>query len=660
MKILCLALLPLLLAHEPARATVRLPRLVGDHMVLQRDQPLPLWGWAGPGEAVSVTFRGKAYAATTGGPAGKWTVTLPPTPAGGPYALLIKGSNEVRVADVLVGDVWLAAGQSNMEWPVRDATGAAAEIAAATYPTIRRLDVPNVAALSPQAEFGGAGWQVCSPRTVGEFSAVAYFFARDLHQHNPRVPLGLITADWGGTPAEAWTSAPALRTHPDFAARVAVVTAAQPSILAQQADYRARVEAWQASPAGQDQGRRPGQLSWAAPGFSAANWPAMPLPGYWEGQAEALRDFDGVVWLRKEFTLTAAEAGQPAQLALARIDDDDSTWVNGVPVGGTRGYYPIRRYAVPGPVLQAGRNVIAVRVVDNGGGGGIWGAAADMRLTTATRTVPLAGAWQYHPAYDPATQPPNPFPGGPEMLPTALFNGMIAPLLPYALAGVIWYQGETNAPRAEQYRTLFANLIRDWRAQWQRPALPFLFVQLAGYQPTGPEPAESAFAELREAQQLALALPATGMATAVDVGDSTDLHPRNKQAVGRRLALAARRVAYRETATVASGPVFTSLTVSGNTARLRFTNQGTGLVLKDAGGPYLKGFALAGADRKFWWAQGEVQGDAVVLRCPAVPAPVAVRYAWGNMPFVNLYNREGLPAPPFRTDAWPGLTAGKR
>jgi sialate O-acetylesterase len=650
-------LLASLLLAAPAYATVRLPRLVGDHMVLQRDQPLPLWGWAAPGEKVNITFRGKTYAAQTGGPDGKWTLTLPATPASGPYELQVTGSNKLTISDVLVGDVWLASGQSNMEWPVRDAHNAAAEIAAANYPSIRRIDVPNEAALTPQADFGGKGWQRCSPQTVGEFSAVAYFFARDLHRHEPKVPIGLLTAEWGGTPAEAWTSAEALRTQPDFTARVAAITAMQGPIPALQAAYAARVQSWQASSAGQDQGW---QNKWFDYQFMPTDWPTMMLPGYWESQAEALRDFDGIIWLRKEITLTAAEAAQPARLALARIDDRDSTWVNRVAVGGTRGYYPKRQYAVPAGVLKAGRNVVTVRVVDDGGGGGIWGAGSDMFLETNARRLPLDGTWHYHIAYDPATQPPNPFPGGPQMTPTALHNGLIAPLVPYALKGVIWYQGETNASRAAQYRTLFPNLIRDWRAQWQQPALPFLFVQIAGYQPDGNRPVESTFSELREAQQLALKLPATGMATAIDVGESTDIHPRNKQEVGRRLALQARRVVYGETKTVANGPEFEKLAIEGNTVRISFKNQGNGLVLKNATGPYLKGFAIAGADRKFVWAQGEVQGNSIVLRSPAVAAPVAVRYAWGNMPFVNLYNQEGLPAPPFRSDDWPGLTAGKK
>lgn len=660
MNKLLLPLLTALAGSLPVRATVRLPRLVGDHMVLQRGRPLPLWGWADAGEAVTVSWRGQNYKAQTGGPAGRWAVTLPATPAGGPYELTVKGSNTITVRDVLVGDVWLASGQSNMEWPLRDARNGAAETAAASFPRIRRLDVPNEAALSPQTDFGGSGWQPCTPETAGSFSAVAYFFARDLHQQY-QVPIGLITAEWGGTPAEAWTSAEALRRLPDFAERVGAVQALQGTIPTIQAGYDARLQAWQNSPAGQDQGLSGGRATWADPAYDAKSWATMPLPGLWETQTAELRDYDGVVWLRREVTLTAAEAAQPATLGLARIDDQDSTWINGVVVGGTRGYFPKRRYPVPAGLLRPGRNVVAVRVVDTGSGGGVWGGAADLFLTTSARTLPLDGPWQYRVPYDVASRPAAPFPGGPSQLPTALYNGLISPLIPYALKGVIWYQGESNADRAAQYRTLFPALIQDWRGRWQSPALPFLYVQLAGYQPpTATEPVESAWAELREAQQLTLQLPATGMATAIDLGDSTDIHPRNKQEVGRRLALQARRVAYGEKGVVDSGPVFDQLTISGNTVRLTFRNPGHDLVLRDTGGPYLKGFALAGADRQFVWAQGELQGNVIVLRSPQVPKPVAVRYAWGNMPFLNLYNREGLPAPPFRTDQWPDLTTGKK
>jgi sialate O-acetylesterase len=276
-----------------------------------------------------------------------------------------------------------------------------------------------------------------------------------------------------------------------------------------------------------------------------------------------------------------------------------------------------------------------------------------MYLALPARRLSLDGSWQYHVAYDPATQPRAPFPGGPQMTPTVLFNGLINPLVPYALKGVIWYQGETNAPRAAQYRMLFPALIRDWRAQWQRPELPFLFVQIAGYQPNGNQPAESTFSELREAQQLALALPATGMATAIDVGDSTDIHPRDKQTVGHRLALQAEREVYGEKIE-ASGPLYQGMKVSGNKITLSFTGVGGGLVAK--GGGELKQFAIAGADQQWQWAQARIEGDKVVVWNEQVPNPVAVRYAWADNPVCNLYSKVGLPTTPFRTDDWPGVT----
>ncbi|MCR5888158.1 sialate O-acetylesterase [Hymenobacter sp. J193] len=640
-----------------AQATVRLPRLVGSHMVLQRDARLPLWGWAAPGEKVSLTFQGKTYAAQPDA-SGKWTLTLPAMPAGGPYTMTIKGSNTLELTDILVGDVWLASGQSNMEWALRDADKGPQEIAAATFPQIRLIDVPNVVASRPQAEFGGAGWQVCSPATAGSFSAVAYFFARDLHQRY-HVPIGLITAEWGGTPAESWVSAEALKALPEFTPVVEKLRSNPRDISRQVADFEAQMSAWRRSPAGQDRGHRPGAQAWFDVNYAAANWPTMTLPGVWEA-TPGLQNFDGVIWFRKEVALTAEEANQPAQLNLAQIDDNDSTWFNGTFIGRTNGYNEPRRYTVPAALVKPGRNVLTVRVVDNGGGGGIWGEAKDMILTTSRRAVPLAGNWAYQVAYDRQTTPRNPFPAGAQNSPTVLYNAMIAPLLPYAIKGAIWYQGESNASRAEQYRTLFPALIRDWRMRWGRGDFPFLFVQLANYMPDQPQPADYEWAELREAQARTLSLPRTGMATAIDIGNPADIHPRNKQDVGRRLALAARQVAYGDKQVVASGPTFEKMQVQGQEVRITFRNTGGGLELKDASGSTLKSFAIAGADRKFVWAQGRLEGNTLVLSSPQVPAPVAVRYAWSNNPFPNLYNKEGLPAPPFRTDDWPGLTTGRK
>jgi sialate O-acetylesterase len=472
-----------------AQATVRLPALVGNHMVLQRDVPVPVWGWATAGERVVVTFRGHDYPAKLGA-AGRWQVTLPATPAGGPYTLTVKGRKDTHtIEDILVGDVWLASGQSNMELPLRDKNAPAPgayplilnaeqEVATANFPQIRQFTVKKVVAYQPQTETEGYDWKVCSPATAGSFSAVGYFFARDLHQRY-HVPIGLISSPWGGTPAEAWVSAEALQKLPDFQAPV------------------------------------------------------------------------------------AALAGRPARPATTDKDAQNT--------------------------------------------------------------------------------------------PTVLYNGMIAPLQPYAIKGVIWYQGESNTGRGAQYRTLFPALIRDWRARWGSE-LPFIFVQLANFTKTLPLPGPSDWAEVREAQAMALALPRTGMAVAIDLGDPDDIHPANKQDVGYRLALAARQVAYGDKDVVAAGPTFQTMQSSGNQIRLKFANVGTGLMLK-SGTTTLTGFAVAGADGQFHWAAATLAGPAeIVLTCAAVPAPVAVRYDWANNPLGNLYNREGLPAAPFRTDGPTGST----
>ena len=664
--LLFLATVALGLAAPVAQATVRLPALVGSHMVLQRDRPVPVWGWAAPGEAVSVTFRGQAYPATAPDASGRWQATLPPTPAGGPYELTVKGQNIITLTDVLVGDVWLASGQSNMQFKVQDPNvggyqptqNAEQEIAAANWPRLRFFTVNQTVAYRPQAEAAGTGWQVCSPATVAEFSAVAYFFSRDLYQHY-QVPMGVVVSSWGGTPAEAWVSAEGLRSFPEFRARVADFAQRTTSLGDDRHAYETRRQELLDNIRRYDKGYLPGGQTWAAPDFDARAWPTMPLPGLWESQP-GLATYDGVVWFRREIDLPARLVGQPLTLRLGRVDDADSTYFNGVRVGSGSGYQNLRSYPVPAGLARAGRNVIAVRVLDTGGGGGIGGIGgepAELSLSGVGQPLSLAGPWQYQVGLPVQDQPVPPVPGGAQSAPTALYNAMIAPLEPLAFKGIIWYQGESNADRAAQYRTLFPALITDWR---RHPGadLPFLFVQLANYQSALPQPAESDWAELREAQAGALKLPRTGMATAIDIGNPTDIHPHNKQEVGRRLALAARRVAYGDNQLTASGPTYAGLTVAGATARLKFTHLGAGLAVRN--GPALRGFAVAGADRQFHWATARVVGREVVVQSPAVPRPVAVRYDWASNPDGNLANRAGLPAPPFRTDTWPGLTDGNQ
>lgn len=658
-----LALLPWLsLAAPAAQATVRLPALVGSHMVLQRDKPLPLWGWAAPGEKVSVTFQNKTYAAPPPDAAGRWQVTLPATPAGGPYTITVQGQNTLVLDDVLVGDVWLASGQSNMEMPVKagpksnfkPVTNAGQEIAAANFPTLRYFPVNLALAYHPEPEAASKGWLVCSPATVAGFSAVAYFFGRELMQRY-QVPIGLISSRWGGTAAEAWTSAEGLRPLPDFQAQVADIAHRTTRLADEGEAFRQRQQA-ALNAQKFDKGYPPGGQPWSAADFDARAWPEMTLPGYWE-TVPALKKYDGVVWFRKEIDLPAAAAGQPLSLSLGMIDDADSTWFNGVKVGSTAGYNQERRYPVPAALVRAGRNVVVVRVVDQGGNGGIAGTPATLGLTGAGITVPLAGTWRYQVGLDPKDWPVSPFPAGPQNTPTVLFNAMIAPLIPYALKGVIWYQGESNTGRAAQYRTLFPALISDWRRHWGAPGLPFLFVQLANFKAAAPQPGPSAWAELREAQAQTLALPRTGMATAIDLGEANDIHPTNKQDVGHRLALVARRTVYGEKTLVASGPTYARMQPEGAAVRLKFTNVGAGLVAKT---DTLRGFAVAGADQQFHWATARLVGNEVVVQSPEVPAPLAVRYAWADNPAATLYNKDGLPAPPFRTDTWPATKAAAK
>ncbi len=652
----------LLLAAPFAHATVRLPALVGSHMVLQRERPVPVWGWAAPGEQVRVTFRGKTYAASTPDASGRWQATLPATPAGGPYELTVQGQNTIALTDVLVGDVWLASGQSNMQMPVKDRPGgyqpvqqADQEIAAANWPRIRFFTVTQTVAYRPQAEVAGTGWQVCSPATVAQLSAVAYFFGRNVHQQY-KVPVGLLVSSWGGTPAEAWTSADGLQALPVFAPQVADFARRTTNLNDDQRAYEAQQRELLRNARTYDRGYLPGGQTWASPAVDARAWPTLPLPGIWES-TPGLANYDGVMWLRKEIDLPADLASQPLTLTLGKIDDADSTFINGVRVGYGNGYDQLRRYPIPAGVLRPGRNVIAVRVVDTGGGGGITGEPKDLLLAPANGTsgLSLAGSWQYQPGFDPQVLPVPPVPGSGQNAPTTLYNGMIAPLQPFALKGVIWYQGESNADRAEQYRTLFPALIADWRQKWQAE-LPFLFVQLASFMPAQPTPTESAWAELREAQALTLQVPGTGMATAIDIGEAADIHPHNKQEVGRRLALAARRVAYGDKKVVANGPTYASMAVAGNAIRLKFNQPGAELAVKN--GPALQGFAVAGADHKFYWATARLDGKEVVVQSPDVPQPVAVRYDWADNPNGNLVNKEGLPAVPFRTDNWPLTTAG--
>lgn len=659
------------LMSATASAEVRLAGVFGDHMVLQRGAPIRVWGTAQAGEAVRVwlgdnTRNSRHVRADADG---RWQVQLPAAPAGGPHVLTVRATNTLALRDVLVGDVWLCSGQSNMAWTVAQSQDAAAELAAADHPRIRHMQVAHRASLQPQRDLASAAWQVSSPDTAGQFSAVGYFFAVALQRARggDSVPIGLVNASWGGSHIETWTSpraaladpvlAPVVKAMPGDAAAYATTQAerALAGVRRWQGDLPMPATSTATAAAAAAAGAAQGPANWAAVALDDQAWPRLNAPQAWEEQG--LPNFDGTLWYRRHIELTSEQAAGDAQLHLAMVDDCDQTWVNGQRVGGLCQWDAPRRYPVPAGLLHGGSNLIAVRVVDTGGGGGFHGQAYDMRLDTAAGSLPLHGPWKARVEASLAKIEP-----GFNDLPTLLFNGMLQPLTPMRLSGVLWYQGESNVPRAARYAQDFQNLITDWRAQWQQPGLPFLYVQLAAFLPlTSNSLQGSPWAELRDAQRQALALPGTGMVVATDVGDANDIHPRNKRAVGERLAALALQQVHGHKRLAAGGPVYRRLEhLDGGRIALSFADPSAGLAVR-GGGEQVAGFAVAGADHRFAPARAVLRGSGVVVWSDLVPRPQAVRYGWVNNPEQsNLVNRAGLPASPFRSDDWPLLTLGVR
>ncbi|MCE4554299.1 sialate O-acetylesterase [Roseateles cellulosilyticus] len=638
----------LALLAATAQAEVHLAEVFGEHMVLQRDRPLNIWGRATPGKTLGIDLGGRSGTAHVGAD-GRWRVQLAPLPAGGPHRLVVRGDETVVLNDVLIGDVWLLGGQSNMEWPLAQTDTGPQEVASPQNARLRHLRVPLRASVTPEAEIAPAPWVVAEPGRVGEFSAVGYHFARQM-QTVQGIPIGLIGTAWGGSMLETWMSREAALRDPDLAPAVRALptdNAAFTAALGQR--LLPRVAAWQKGLPldGVD------ATGWSAAADIDADWPMLEAPGNWEGQG--LADVDGVVWMRKRIELQPAQVAGAAQLHLAKVDDCDEVWVNGRKVGGQCGWEQARHYPLPAGLLRAGSNWIAVRVTDTGGGGGIHGNGADLRLDTAAGPVSLVGAW--HARVEKLVAA-----GGPvaNNAPALGHNGLIAPLQGLSVRGVLWYQGEENAGRAAAYADGFKRLIQDWRRQFADPGLPFLFVQLASWMPMAENrPDGNGWAELRASQAAALSLPHTGMATAIDVGDTADIHPRNKRTVGQRLAaLAMHELGLR--AAPATGPRLTGHQARGGEIELRFDTTVGGLRTARAGEP-ARGFFVAGADRRWAPAQARLDGDRIVLSSPAVPAPVAARYAWvNNASEANVVGGEGLPLPPLRTDDWPLQSAGRR
>ncbi len=642
----CLTLFGALTA-QVVLAEVRLPNVFGSHMVLQRRKPVPVWGWASPSETVTVTLN-KQTKSVKAGKDGKWRVALDPMEAGGPYQMLVKGkTNTVTFDDVLAGEVWICSGQSNMEWPLSAAANGKEEVKTANYPTIRQLLVKKETSLALNDNLEGS-WSVCTPQTAPAFTAVGYFFAKQLQQ-DLNVPIGLINTSWGGTHSETWTSREAMNRDEDLRL-VAQKLPATPEEVTQRGKDRSEtlIRAQQGTlPTTTD------EQTWASTNLNDSQWKTMNMPGDWEWGG--LPTLDGVVWFRQTITIADGSKLQKMILQIGSVDDSDSTFVNGQLVGKKSGG-GLREYALPDGLLKPGQNVIAIRVADHGGSGGLMGRPDQLHLLGNNGDIPLAGQWKYRIAQ----VFPSSYKPGPNTFGTQLFNAMVNPLVPYAIAGTIWYQGESNAGRAYQYRRTFPLMIQDWRQHWGYD-FPFLFVQLANYNAgNGDSRHGSNWAELREAQTMTLQLPNTGMAVTSDIGERADIHPKNKQDVGKRLAAEAMRVAYSKSETgpneASRGPQFDKMTIDGKRATITFRNVGGGLQTSDKYG-YLKGFEMAGADQKFYYAKAEIRGNSIIVQADSVATPVAVRYGWADdNGEVNLYNQEGFPAIPFRTDTWKGIT----
>lgn len=636
-----------------ARGEVRLPSLISDHMVLQRESDAAIWGWAAPGEEVTVSadWPGGTPARARARDDGTWSLKLRTPGPGGPHTVTITGANTIRLEDVMVGDVWICSGQSNMEWPVARARDAAAEIAAANHPAIRQFGVPKLIEYSPQTECGGQ-WQVCSPDSAGGFTAVGYFFGRELHRELD-VPVGLINASWGGTVAEAWTGREAIEQFPEFAPSLAQLRELGTAAEARAERVRRAREMWWLKLDGAS--RRDGDPT--TTDFDDSSWSSASLPAPWDAGGEP---FDGVVWYRRSVELIPEFVGKTLQLALGPIDDMDTVWFDDVRVGGIEspGYWnQARHYAIPAEITTSGPHTLTVRVVDTGGTGGFTGSTEQVYLKILRRgeqwapksdpitqkRQPLAGEWKT--SRGPALRDLGPWPADPSAnpnQPTVLFNGMISPVIPYGIRGAIWYQGEANRGRAAQYRTLFPALIADWRGRWGLGDFPFYFVQLAPYRYGGDT---GQTAEIREAQLMTLSVPNTGMAVTMDIGNPGDIHPDNKQEVGRRLALWALARTYGRSDLVYSGPLFAAADVEGSSIRVRF-DHAQGLMCR---GEAPSHFEIAGPDGAFHPAQARIDGETIIVSSPEVPNPVAARYAWGDADEPNLFNGAGLPASPFRT-----------
>ena len=633
------------------QAKVVLPSVFTDNMVLQQKTDITFYGDATKNKQLTVKtgWNGKEYHTEADGQ-GKWSLKIPTPAAGGPYEITFSDGKKLQLKNVMIGEVWFCSGQSNMEMPVAGwgkVMNYEQEIAEAAYPAIRLFQVKKNTSLAPLKEVESTlgGWQECSSATVPEFSALAYFYARALWKEL-NVPIGVIDCTWGGTPAEAWTNHETLRQVMGFREEMDKLERLGFDPNRMEQAYSEERAHWQSLFTEKDKGMENGKLCWTAPSLSEEDWQTIPLPGYWEGKG--LKDFDGIIWFRRSLEIPAEWAGKPLTLRLGMIDDEDITYFNGVEIARGAGYMTPRTYTIPAKLVKAGKAVLAVRVSDFGGEGGIHGKAEELYVEADGKRISLAGDWKYRIGLSLKGFPPAPVsPIQSSSYPTVLFNAMVKPWTAFPIKGVIWYQGEANVGRSEQYGDLFPALITDWRRQW-RSNFPFYFVQLANFMESKKIQPNSEWAALREAQTKALKLDQVGMAVTIDIGLADDIHPKNKQEVGRRLALLALAGSYGKNVS-SSAPVFQNYIIKGDKMELDFGQKQDGFKIKDT---TLKGFTIAGPDRVFYSAEAMVQNGKIIVSSPKVSVPLAARYGWADNPDCNLYGENGLPVAPFRTDCW--------
>ena len=610
----------LLAASAQAPRKVTLPKLISDKMVLQRDVELDIWGWADPGTWVTVRFNGAYYEAQTGED-GKWMVTMPPQPAGGPYLMEV---NEISIRDVLVGDVWLCSGQSNQETPIQRLTEMFPEINVANNNMIRHYKVPTQDSKEALQEeiAGDIKWISGVSSEIMSWTALAYFYAQEAYAKTG-VPQGMLVSSLGGSEIESWISQEHLKEFPRL-------------ILDKEA-LKAFEEA----------NKDKGEGVWNLLDFDDSDWATMQMPGTWRENGLNVR---GTVWMRKDFDLPAEMDGRHAKLSMGTLVHNDQVYVNGVYVGSTGYEYPPRRYQIPAGVLREGKNTIAVRL-NAPAGNGEFVKDKPYKLIGDVVEIDLTGTWKYKVGTDmaEAMQYADRLKNR-KNVGSGLYNGMIYPLRNYKVKAAIWYQGESNSGRPHEYNALMTSLIENWRELW--PDMPFLLVQLPNFMQKHPQPTDSGWARIREAQLQAFKnIPNTALAVNYDIGEWNDIHPLNKKTLAQRLFLGARKLVYGEKIT-ASGPIYKDMKISGNKIIITFTETGKGLAIR-GGEKALKHFAIAGDDQKFVWADAVIKGNTVVVSSKDVPQPVAVRYAWADNPDdANLINKDGLLASPFRTDDW--------